>query len=99
MLFFPLTWTLVHPIDPASPLNGKRPEDLEKLQAEIMILIRGFDDTFGQTVHSRYSYRYDEIIWGAKFDPAFQIDENGDLRVEVNKVSNFEAVALLDQAR
>jgi inward rectifier potassium channel len=84
--FFPLTWTIVHPIDGESPLYGKTPKDLEKLQAEVLILVKGFDDTFSQTVHSRYSYRYDEIVWGARFAPAFQIDQAGDMVLEVDKV-------------
>jgi inward rectifier potassium channel len=91
VLFFPLTWTIVHPIDEASPLYGKTAVDLEKLQAEILILIKGFDDTFSQTVHSRYSYRYDEIAWGAQFSPAFQIDTEGDLELEVDKVGTLAA--------
>jgi len=84
--FFPLTWTIVHPIDEKSPLHGKTAADLEKLQAEVLILIKGFDDTFSQTVHARYSYRYDEIVWGAKFAPAFDVDQHGDIDLEVNKV-------------
>ncbi len=89
VFFFPLTWTIVHPIDEHSPLYGKTAEDLERLQAEILILIKGFDDTFSQTVHSRYSYRYDEIVWGARFVPAFQSDSNGDLVLEVDKVGKL----------
>jgi inward rectifier potassium channel len=92
VLFFPLTWTVVHPINDGSPLNGKTAADLERMQAEVMILLKGFDDTFGQTVHARYSYRYDEIVWGAKFLPAFEVDKNGNLRVEVDRVSNFEHI-------
>lgn len=88
VLFFPLTWTIVHPIEPDSPLFGKTPADLEKLQAEALILIKGMDDTFSQVVHARYSYRYDEITWGAKFSPAFDIDEGGDLWLEVGKVGD-----------
>lgn len=84
--FFPLTWTIVHPIDDRSPLHGKTPADLERLQAEILILVKGFDDTFSQTVHARYSYRYDEIVWGASFAPAFDVDRQGDIVLEVNQV-------------
>ena len=62
--FFPLTWTIVHPIDHHSPFWGKTKEDLERLQAEVLILIKGFDETFSQTVHARYSYRFDEIVLG-----------------------------------
>ncbi|MDQ6706710.1 MAG: ion channel [Acidobacteriota bacterium] len=89
VIFFPLTWTVVHPIDPDSPLFGLTAADLESLQAEALILIKGIDDTFSQTVHVRYSYRYDEIEWGAKFAPAFEVDSDGDLRLEVNKVSSL----------
>jgi inward rectifier potassium channel len=94
ILFFPLTWTIVHPIDQDSPLYGKTPADLERLQAEILVQIKGYDDTFSQTVHSRYSYRYDEIVWGARFTPAFHIDPDGDWVLDVDKVG---AVAALSQ--
>ena len=90
VLFFPLTWTIVHPLDEKSPLYGKTAEDLERLQAEILIMIKAFDDTFGQTVQVRYSYRYDEITWGAKFTPAFEIEPNGEMRLEVSKVGDIE---------
>lgn len=92
VMFFPLTWTIVHPIDPDSPLFGLTAADLERTQAEALILIKGIDDTFSQTVHVRYSYRYDEIEWGAKFAPAFDVDPDGDLRLEVNKVGALARV-------
>jgi hypothetical protein len=38
-------------------------------------------------VHSRYSYRHDEIAWGAKFLPAFRFEEGGGLLLEVDKIS------------
>jgi len=57
--FLPLTWTVVHRIDDSSPLHGKTAEDLARLQAEVLVLIKGFDDRFQQIVHARYSYRHD----------------------------------------
>jgi inward rectifier potassium channel len=86
VIFLPITWTVVHPIDRESPLYGKTAEDLKNLQAELLILIKGFDDTFSQTVHARYSYRYDEFKWGARFAPAFEVDPEGDLVLDVNRV-------------
>jgi inward rectifier potassium channel len=88
VLLFPLTWTIVHPIDAASPLAGKTAEDLAGLQAEFIVFIKGFDETFSQTVHSRYSYRSDEIVWGAKFLPAFRVEESGNLLLEVDKIGH-----------
>jgi inward rectifier potassium channel len=87
VLLFPLTWTIVHPIDQASPLFGKSAQDLADLQSELIVYIKGFDETFSQVVHSRYSYRHDEIAWGAKFLPAFRFEEGGGLLLEVDKIS------------
>jgi len=91
--FFALTWTIVHPIDSASPFFGKSREDLAKLSGELLILIQGFDDTFSQVVHSRYSYRHDEIVWGAKFSPAFKVDTKGHLVVEVDHIDEMRLVS------
>jgi inward rectifier potassium channel len=87
--FLPLTWTIVHPIDDASPLRDLTARELEALQAEFLILIKGYDDTFSQTVHARYSYRYDELVWEASFAPAFSIEGGGDVLLEVDKVSAY----------
>jgi inward rectifier potassium channel len=91
--FFALTWTIVHPIDSASPFFGKSAEDLQKVSAEILILLQGFDDTFSQVVHSRYSYRHDEFVWGAKFLPTFKVDSNGDLVVAVDQIDEMKVLS------
>ena len=90
VLFLPLTWTVVHPIDAESPLWSKTAEDLERLQAEVLILIKAYDDTFSQTVLARHSYRHDEIVWGNRFAPAFYVDGEGDLVLELRKVGELE---------
>lgn len=89
VLFMPLTWTVVHPIDSDSPLWGKTAEDLRQMQAELLIVLKGYDDTFNQTVWARYSYRHDEILWDRRFAPAFFVDDDGDLVVEVRKVGQL----------
>ncbi|HTW64393.1 MAG TPA: ion channel [Bryobacteraceae bacterium] len=90
--FFALTWTIVHPIDETSPFFGKSREDLARLESEVLILLQGFDDTFSQVVHSRYSYRHDELIWGAKFTPAFKVDNKGGLVVEVDRIHELRMI-------
>ena len=89
VLFLPLTWTIVHPIDQDSPLYGATPEDLVRLQAEVMILIKAYDDTFSQTVLSRYSYRHDEFAWQKRFSPAFDVNADGDLTLDLEKVGQY----------
>jgi inward rectifier potassium channel len=39
--FFPLSWTIVHPIGDTSPLAGRTAEDLARSEAEILVLLSG----------------------------------------------------------
>lgn len=94
ILFFPLNWTIVHPIDEKSPLYGITESELHQLDAEILIRIKGFDDTFSQVVHSRYSYKCDEIIWGARFNPAYKTDDRGDIVLYFDKVGDYSELDL-----
>jgi inward rectifier potassium channel len=89
VLFFALTWTVVHPIDGESPFYGKSPGDLERLQAEVLILVKAWDETFSQNVNQRYSYRFDEIVWNAKFKPAFAVDGQGSMVLDVGLVGAY----------
>jgi len=83
-----LNWTIVHPLDENSPLNDMSKEDLIKSEAGFAILLRAFDDTFSQTVHSRTQYQAHEIVWGAKFKPAFDRDEDGRIVLDLSKISD-----------
>jgi inward rectifier potassium channel len=89
VLFLPLTWTVVHPIDETSPLWGRTAEDFARGQAEFLILIKAFDDTFFQTVHVRRSYRYEEVVWGARFVPAFDVDARGEMVLDLSRLSEI----------
>jgi inward rectifier potassium channel len=70
--FLPLNWTVIHTITEDSPLYNLSAEDLADVDAEVLILITVFNDTFAQEVHVRHSYKFDEIIWDAQFDPMFR---------------------------
>jgi inward rectifier potassium channel len=89
VMFLPLTWTVVHPIDEASPLWGQNAEQLARQQAEFLILIKAFDDTFFQTVHVRHSYRHEEVVWGARFVPAFEADSEGQMVLDLERLSEI----------
>jgi inward rectifier potassium channel len=91
--FFPLSWTIVHPIDEASPLAGRTREDMERDQAEILVLLTGVDETYEQTVHARTSYRADEIIWNARFKSVFRGASTSEvLSIDVSRLHDIERV-------
>jgi len=85
----PLTWTIVHPIDEASPLWGQTANQLARQQAEFLILIKAFDDTFFQTVHVRHSYRDEQVVWGARIVSAFEADVRGEMVLDFKRLSDI----------
>ena len=88
-----MPWTIVHQIDEDSPLFGKTAKDLEVLEAELLIMVKGFDDSFSQHVISRSSYKHNEIDWDVKFVRAYSTDESGETIVELEKISETESVS------
>jgi inward rectifier potassium channel len=92
--FFPSVWTVNHPIDENSPLYTLNSDDFLSGEAEVMILLKGFDDTFSQNVHSRFSYRAEEVVWGVKFTNIFGKDEDGAPIVELDRISSVEPAEL-----
>lgn len=46
----------------SSPLTDFTFEDIQSQQVEILVFLRGYDDTYNQQVHSMRSYLAEEII-------------------------------------
>lgn len=91
--FFPLSWTVVHPIDEGSPLHGYTEEMLHQADAEFIILLTATDDTSTQIVHTRSSYKASEIVWGAKFSNIYEpIADDEPVRIDVSKLHDIEKV-------
>lgn len=93
--FLSLTWTVVHPIDDESPMKTMNQADFENADAEILILLRGYDDVFSQEVHKRYSYKYTETVWGAKFVSLLgNITSDKKQILDLSRLGEFERVPL-----
>ena len=90
--FFPLAWTIVHPINEQSPMFNLTEADLRKSDAEILVLLSATDETFAAIVHTRSSYKASEIKFGSKFTSIYNAIEEGEqLSVNINKLSQIEA--------
>jgi inward rectifier potassium channel len=95
VVFFPLSWTIVHPIDETSPLWGLSHHDLVRQDAEFDILVAGIDETFAQLVHARTSYKPDEIVFGARFSNIYNpIAGDGSISIDVSRLSDIEPAPL-----
>src|SRR5436305_11635298 len=93
VVFFPLSWTIVHPIDAASPFAGRTRDDLARTSAEVLVLLSGIDETFEQTVHARSSYLSSEIAWNARFVSMYlPSDSDTDVAVDLKRLHAVEPI-------
>ncbi len=94
VVFFPTTWTIVHPITPSSPLYGLSEAEVRNRDPEFIIMLRAYDESFSQTVYSRSSYKVDELQWGRKFVYVAR-PEKGRLIVDVSRIDETEIATLV----
>lgn len=85
----PLNWTVVHLIDKDSPIKGWEPRDFTQNQAEVIIFIEGYDESFGQKIHVSSSYTCREIRWNAQFLPMYY-PRNGKTVLDLDAIHEFE---------
>ncbi len=65
--------------------------DFEKRDAEILILLSGTDETFAQIVHTRSSYKPEDIKFGYKFSSIYNKVENDQpISINIRKLSQIE---------
>ncbi|NUY82012.1 Inward rectifier potassium channel Irk [Flavobacterium sp. MAH-1] len=88
-----LSWTLVHPITEDSPFYGFTKEDFDRLEGEVIVYIKAFDDMFSATVATRTSYTFDEIVYGAKFDIMYSENESNTRTIlHLDKLNSYKKV-------
>jgi inward rectifier potassium channel len=88
--FFPLTWTVVHPINQQSPLWKWDDRRLRDSGAEFLILLRGTDESFAQIVQSRSSYTAEEVKSGMRFASVFHEEDDGILTLDMRRFHALE---------
>jgi inward rectifier potassium channel len=89
-----MSWTIVHPIDEKSPMKDLTHAELEKSDAEFLIFFKAFDDTFADTIHSRTSYRYSQVVFGAKFVSIIGTGNDGSPQLDFANINSFEKADL-----
>lgn len=82
---FALSWTIMHPIDEASPLHGVSGEDMAERQMEIVALLSGSDATMAETIYARYSYGPDDIVRDHRFVDVLSVTPRGERVVDLTR--------------
>ena len=93
VVFFPTMWTIVHPIAKSSPLFELTSTDVIMKDAEFIVMIRAFDESFSQTVYSRSSYKAEEIKWGQKF--VYLTERHGSgISIDISRIDETHTIDL-----
>ncbi|MES2590073.1 MAG: ion channel [Bacteroidota bacterium] len=87
--FFPLTWTLVHKISENSPFNGIGVKELIERNAEIVILVKTFDETYSQSLLRKHSYAQEQWKENVKFATNFTTNDKGEVELFVNQIDEL----------
>jgi inward rectifier potassium channel len=91
VIFMPLHWVIVHPIDAKSPMRGMTEALFAGSVPEIVCLITADDETFAQTVHARTSYDAGDVVWGARFADMYVADE-AHIAIDWNRLHEWTKV-------
>lgn len=95
--FLTIGWTINHPVDEDSPLYGVTKEQFEESDAEFLVLINAFDNTYSQNIHTTHSYKWHEFLWGEKFIPMYERDENSEYTLlHLDKIGQTVPIDLPD---
>jgi len=86
-----LSWTVVHPIDSNSPIENFSEHDLSEADPEFLVFVTAINDTNSQLIHARTSYKYQDIVWGAKFSSIFK-DKNKKIIVNIDRINEFRKI-------
>ena len=89
---FSLSWTVMHRIDQDSPLYGFDMDALLDMEAEIIVMISGTDETLADMIYARHSYTPDEIVLGHRFVDVLSV-ANGRRVVDLRRFHDTEPFA------
>lgn len=90
-----LSWTLVHPITENSPLFGLTADDYAKIEGEILVFVKMFDDMYSANVVKRTSYTFAEVVYGAKFNLMYsKSSDDSKTILHIDKLNSYNRIGL-----
>jgi inward rectifier potassium channel len=90
---FSLSWLVMHPITPASPLYQLTEADLRHADFALLVTITGLDETVSQTMHARHAYLSSDVLWNHRFKDMVEETPGGDRHVDLRRIDQTEPIA------
>ncbi len=88
---FPLTWTLMHVLDAASPLHGAGPRELEALDARFFLAVEARDTGLGARVQDIRDFGYDDVVFGMRYADIVSREDAGPTIADLAQISALES--------
>jgi inward rectifier potassium channel len=87
---FTLAWTLMHRIDPSSPLLGCDGARLIEDDVHVWLSIEGYDSTLTATITDTHAYGPTDILYGMRYVGAISADAEGHPTADLGELSQIE---------
>jgi len=90
---FSLSFLAVHVIDEHSPLHRRTAIDLRESSANFVVTFTGIDDGLASTVHSRYLWTWNDLVYDQRFVDVLRTDGSGKRVLDLAPIHDTEPLA------
>jgi len=87
---FPLTWTLMHDIDEASPLHRFDAHSMREVDMRLIVSVDAHDRSLAAQVKDMKDYGVHDVAFGQRYADAVSIDEKGNTIADLDRISLLE---------
>ncbi|MFO1471942.1 MAG: ion channel [Turneriella sp.] len=87
-----LSWTVMHVIDPGSPLYGLSAGEFMEGNMSLQITMNGYDPVLAQTVQMNHAYLPGQIIWNAVFEDSIERIAGNRTRLHYDRLSAYRRI-------
>ncbi len=90
---FALSFTVIHVIDEASPLYKRSRVDLRETNVNVVVTFTGIDDRLAATVHARYLWTWNDLVFDERFVDLLRFDEQGKRYIDLAPIHDTEPIS------
>mgnify|MGYP000380301864 CR=1 FL=1 len=90
IMYLPTIWTVVHEVDKESPLYKYTKEEIKNMDAHVYILLKYYEESFGQNVYQATSYNFSNLQMDMKYTASSHFNEEGFTILNHDKLSKVE---------
>jgi inward rectifier potassium channel len=87
---FPLTWTLMHPLDEKSPLHGFDAKKFASADTRLFLSMQARDPTLAAIVYQLANYAPSDVLFGMRYVDIISQEQDGTPLADLTRISEVE---------